>query len=339
MKLCKKLLALIVAAAMLTVCAGALAAYEPQYPEVPEGYDGYVTFAVSTLTLGWSYQIDPVLVPVHEGETVAAVTDRFFTENDVAYTALGTVEEGFYLTGVACYDSDPYVPEYLMNEILAYPAWADEQFGYNFGGWTGQFTDDEMLSGGEYCDLSGWMYTDNNVDPGEGADAHTITIGHAYTWIFTIYGFGMDYGISDGWGSFPTFDNPMEGVDRTDVSIALAQLAADENITEEMVEGAFDQFIDLLTVFYDPETDQETLDAALAAFLEALQPGEVPPTEFEPGDVNMDGVVDANDALAVMRAAMGVAELSEDAALLADFDGDGEVDMVDALLIMRSVLA
>lgn len=54
------------------------------------------------------------------------------------------------------------------------------------------------------------------------------------------------------------------------------------------------------------------------------------------GDVNEDGVVDANDALLIMRYAMGVGELENLAA--ADVNGDGEVNMADALLVIRHAM-
>lgn len=335
MKLCKRIAAFIVAAAMLSLCAGAFAAYEPDYPEVPEGYDGYITFAVSAITMGWCYVMDPILVPVNEGETLAAVTDRVFAEYGVDYTAYGTVEDGFYLTGVACYDKEPDVPAYLMTEIENYPAWSDEQFGFNYGGWTGEYDDDDMLTMGEYCDLSGWMYTEDNIALSDGADVCTVKIGSVYTWFFSIYGWGMDYGVSDGWGSFPTFDNPMEGVDRTEVSRVLAQLTFAEDITDEMLENAIDELERLVYDFYSPKTDQAELDAALAALLEALDIGGEP-TEYEVGDVNMDGSVDSADALVIMRAAMRVYELNEAETALADFNGDGAIDMTDALLVFRA---
>ena len=62
---------------------------------------------------------------------------------------------------------------------------------------------------------------------------------------------------------------------------------------------------------------------------------EEPEELFEKGDVNMDGAVDAADALLVLRAAMDMAELEEDAFALADVDNDGEVTAADALLILR----
>ena len=51
------------------------------------------------------------------------------------------------------------------------------------------------------------------------------------------------------------------------------------------------------------------------------------------GDVNEDGKVDSADAIAVMRYALGLADLENLAA--ADVNADGNVDMADALLILR----
>ena len=333
MKFCKKLLAAVLAAAMLALCVPVFGA-EPDYPEVPEGYDGYITFAVSAITLGWTYLVDPVLVPVHEGETLASVTVRVFDELGMAYTASGTVEEGFYLTGVACYDKEPDVPDYLMEQILAYPAWSDEQFGYNFGGWNGYYEDDDILSAYEYCDLSGWMVTEDNIAPNYGADTLVVKPGSVYTWFFTIYGWGMDYGVSDGWGSFPLFDNPMEGVDRTAASRVLALVAADPELSEIAVDEAFEELIVLCDCLYIPQTSQQELDAALEAFLAALGLSD----EYAQGDANMDGKLDSADALLIMRHVMGLIELDEAALALCDMNGDGVVALDDALLVLRAAM-
>ncbi len=334
MKLCKKIVAAVLMAALLAACIPAFAAVEPEYPEVPEGYDGYVTFAVSAITMGWTYIIDPMLVPIHEGETFDVVTVRAFEMLDWSYDA-SVSQYGFSLNGIGCYETEPMVPDYLMTEILAYPEWAEANLGYSMGEWTGTFTDDEILSAYEYCTLSGWMYSVDNVDPGVGADACVVTAGSVYTWFFTIYGWGMDYGVSNGWGSFPTFDNPMEGVDRTRASEVIALITADEELTEIAFENAAEELIALLEGFYWPETTQEELDAAVDALLEAMDQGSA---EYETGDVNMDGSVTIEDALAALRYALQLIELEDEAVLLADFNANGTVDCVDALLILRAAL-
>ena len=56
---------------------------------------------------------------------------------------------------------------------------------------------------------------------------------------------------------------------------------------------------------------------------------------YAAGDVDGDHYVTALDALTVMRAAMGLAELDEESAALADIGGDGFVGSDDALTIMR----
>ncbi len=53
------------------------------------------------------------------------------------------------------------------------------------------------------------------------------------------------------------------------------------------------------------------------------------------GDVNLDGQVNASDALLTMRYSMNLIELSEDAIQCADFDNNGTVNMTDAMLILR----
>lgn len=58
-------------------------------------------------------------------------------------------------------------------------------------------------------------------------------------------------------------------------------------------------------------------------------------SDYEPGDVNMDGRIDASDALLVLRAAMGTFALDESVLPLADIDGDGVITAGDALMILR----
>ena len=57
-----------------------------------------------------------------------------------------------------------------------------------------------------------------------------------------------------------------------------------------------------------------------------------------PGDISGDGVVNASDAILVMRYILGFAELSPEQVLLSDIDGNGAVNATDAMLIMRMVL-
>lgn len=55
-----------------------------------------------------------------------------------------------------------------------------------------------------------------------------------------------------------------------------------------------------------------------------------------PGDVDGDGAITANDALAIMRMAMGLMECTD--TYVADMNGDGTVDSSDALEAMRMAM-
>ena len=176
---------------------------------------------------------------------------------------------------------------------------------------------------------------ENNVVPDVGADGVTVTIGNVYTWFFTIYGWGMDYGVSDGWGSFPAFDNPMEGVDRTAASETLALICADEELIDAAIENAAEELFAFYEYFCWPESTQQEIDDSLAALLEAMDSEPAEPVE---GDVNGDGEVDISDALAVLRHAMQLEELDDAGIASADVNGDGAVDLSDALIILRMAM-
>ncbi len=66
-----------------------------------------------------------------------------------------------------------------------------------------------------------------------------------------------------------------------------------------------------------------------------LEPTPEPTEEPVMGDVSGDGVIDSEDALLILRAAMGLVELTPEQEALADFNGDGTVNSEDALLVMR----
>ena len=53
------------------------------------------------------------------------------------------------------------------------------------------------------------------------------------------------------------------------------------------------------------------------------------------GDVDLNGVVEVNDAILTLRYAMGLIDLTEEQLAQADVDGDGDYDLVDATLILR----
>lgn len=61
--------------------------------------------------------------------------------------------------------------------------------------------------------------------------------------------------------------------------------------------------------------------------------------DFEKGDLNLDGVVDSNDAVLALQASVDSQMLSVDSHYLADINSDGVVDADDAVLILRLSVA
>ncbi len=332
MKLCKKLLAVLIAAAMVFTLCSAVYADEgdPTGPEIPEGYDGYAIMDVEVLPLGLGCILPPTIVFYHEGESVADLTMRFFEENDIAYEAGNP--ESFYLTTVEFPGLDELeinVPDYLMEQLIENYCYSEED------GWDQDEPENNMLEAGNYTYYSGWMYSDNGEDPGVGANECIVEEAHIYRWMYSIYGYGMDIGISDGWGMFPPFDNPAMGVDRSLACAVYSGILYDEELTARCSEGgdAYEYFTLFLNAFNYLGTTQDELDEitiALAFYLAGFL--------STPGDVDGDGDVTVTDALLAMRGALGLMELDDAQYSAADYDGDGEVTVTDALLIMRTAL-
>ena len=57
-----------------------------------------------------------------------------------------------------------------------------------------------------------------------------------------------------------------------------------------------------------------------------------------PGDATGDGVVDTEDALHVLRWALGLEDYDTDQGAICDMNGDGVIDTVDALIVLRMAL-
>ena len=84
-------------------------------------------------------------------------------------------------------------------------------------------------------------------------------------------------------------------------------------------------------VYYPP------LDAASGLVYIGVTRGSAPQIHT-PGDLDSNGSVDITDALTVLRAALGLAELTPSQTPLADLNGDGAVTIDDALIVLRMAL-
>ena len=326
MKFCKKILAVLLAAALIfSVCSFSLA--ETRTPDVPEGYDGVVVMSVEVLPLGLDFIIPPTYVPYNEGETVAEISVRLFEEYGLSYS--GGDIESFYLTALEYPNMDMLeidVPDYLMEQLIENYCYDEED------GWDQAEPTNNMLCAGNYTYYSGWMIADNDELTPVGAGEVIVEEGHVYRWMYSIYGYGMDLGMSDGWGMFPEFDNPAMGVQRSDAYTVLAEVLSDPELMNLILndDEIYNTYIEFYqTIVYQGST-QDEIDNATIELIEALISDWV-----LIGDADLDGEITISDALLVMRHAMGLITREGDALEAADYDEDGNITMVDALMIMR----
>ncbi len=59
---------------------------------------------------------------------------------------------------------------------------------------------------------------------------------------------------------------------------------------------------------------------------------------YKPGDVNMNGEIDATDYLMIRRAVLGLVELDKEQTRLADVNGNGKIDANDYIMVKRAFL-
>ena len=59
---------------------------------------------------------------------------------------------------------------------------------------------------------------------------------------------------------------------------------------------------------------------------------------YKPGDVNMNGELDATDYLMIRRAVLGMIELDKEQTRLADVNGNGKIDANDYIMVKRAFL-
>lgn len=65
--------------------------------------------------------------------------------------------------------------------------------------------------------------------------------------------------------------------------------------------------------------------------------GQPPAPQYELGDVNMDGSVDIDDTVLLIRGILGI-ETTDGVRLLGDMDANGEIQINDLIILMRKVL-
>lgn len=89
---------------------------------------------------------------------------------------------------------------------------------------------------------------------------------------------------------------------------------------------------------YDALSDASKTLVTKLAILEAAEAAFEQLTHVTYGDVNDDGTVDATDALAVLKYAVGKQTFTDDQKKLAELDGEDPINAADALLILKKAV-
>lgn len=144
---------------------------------------GEITISIDANVLGLGNIIEPVKVPIYQGESGADVVTRVLEENGFTYSYSGSLEEGFYLSRIskAGIGTGVLIPQELVNYI--------NEDGLE---WKSQRYDDS-IGEFDYCQGSGWMYSINDSFPNFGLSDAKFKDGDTVKIRYTL-AYGKDIG-------------------------------------------------------------------------------------------------------------------------------------------------
>lgn len=144
---------------------------------------GEITISVDANVLGLGYIINPVKVPIYQGESGADVVTRVLEENVFTYSYSGSLDVGFYLSRISKsgIGTGVSIPQKLVNYINADGLeWKTQKF-------------DDSIGEFDYCQGSGWMYSINDSFPNFGLSDANFKDGDTVKIRFTL-AYGKDIG-------------------------------------------------------------------------------------------------------------------------------------------------
>lgn len=229
---------------------------------------GYATFDIEATTINCGYLIEPVKVPIYEGENAAEALVRLLEENGYDYSITGSVKESFYLSSII--GSNAARPGNATTELNLENASLNEDL-LDLGiawreGSVGQLGEFDYASG------SGWMYCLNNVFPNVGFADSYLADGDVVRVQFTV-ALGSDIG---GGGSTGGGSAGKIRAEKDDLASAIALANSAQNketlLANAAIQAAYEKANE---VMLDLPAAQEEVDAACEALETALQ-GEQP---------------------------------------------------------------
>ena len=236
----------------------------------------YAAIAVEKFSIGQGYLVEPLLVPLENGETTAELLDRVLREQGLTYRNDGSLTDSFYLMWIE--DEEGSLTADFPEISLNYAA----ENGIRITNPRRRATLGEF----DYTNGSGWMYSLNDVFPNVGMSDTVPENGDVIRIRFTAMGYGADVCAEN---EYVTSFVPL--VNGDSLTWLLAELNSSENREEllkyDNVRQAYEGAIEALS---NIANTQDVIDAAEAELREALEHPEysepLPPLPFR--DVNPD---------------------------------------------------
>ncbi len=218
------------------VSAAALAAFALPFAAAADEPEGYVSFTAVKSTVGQGFTVEPVKVPLYEGDKGVDIVKRAVGEDGVVFTES---DYGAYITGFADDDTGAEIP-------AAIAAVCTDMTDRNNEGY---------LSAFDYTAESGWSYFINGEYTQVGIVDYEPQDGDVLEFRFTVYGYGADLGIDNSeWGGAAALT---EQVNASELIRKCADVIGKGN-ENPALEGA-------LNVLAEYGAAQSEIDAAYAA--------------------------------------------------------------------------
>lgn len=261
--------------------------YHINYRRAEAGEEiGRAIWSVEAFTVGGGYLIEPVEVPILEGETAAEQLLRLLAAHGFVGYYGGTVKASFYLAYLAdgtapgefyngyrrsqtpenprALNLTPLIPAVLIPHLEESMTFFDpDDYAKNWVGYLGEFA---------FSNGSGWMYAVNGIFPNVGFADSYLSDGDVVRVQFTL-GYGADIGgaaaigseLPDG-GTLPSGGYfPVAGKDRLTAAICRARMSG--LLSRANVGRAYRA---ALTVMAELDASQAAADAAAAALTDAV---------------------------------------------------------------------
>lgn len=243
------------------ITAAALSAMALSFAAAADEPTGYVSFTAIKSAIGQGFTVEPVNVPLYEGDNGIDIVKRAVGEDGVVLTES---DYGAYITGFADTDTGAEIPA----EIAAV---CSEMTGRNTGGY---------LSAYDYTAESGWSYFINGEYAQVGITDYEPQDGDVLEFRYTVYGYGADLGIDNsGWGGAAALT---EQVDASQLIKAAAEIKQNDEQTAQS--PAFAGAMEILARYGAAQSEIDQSIAALIEELYAAEPIAAPLEETEPSD-------------------------------------------------------